>query len=456
MMKILTSKKYKDIQSRLKQNETAIQELTGVRNDLISSVNQIQKLWEDKNYSGNRYKGYLSAVKEIDSKYRAESDWGCTLTGNIIDLRASFIIMQGLKVVKKNEQQNADETIKWIQDFLQYNEINGIMIYQLATEAEIEGKVALWIKLKSGENFPIVRFISWLDKRYNIETTDDYIEYNNLTWETTAGEKKAIKAGEFVYNKFGGRIADPNDAAPKVMKCLTQIEDVDRAMTDWRLINNLFAAPILHIDCDDEKLVEQVKKQLLGTGNDSSSVNWKIKKLLITCKSRANLISPSMGGVDSLKEEIISKIKLISGTTVIPIHYLGLLDLLKNRATGENTREVIITGTTKEREIWKSTWREVIKKAIMQANKHPSRVKKSINSKLNPDAFDVDIPVFTEDQWSHLERVLLPLYLANGISHRYLLSQIPNIDVEREIEEKEEKAQEMFPSFEKNDNIQGA
>ncbi len=446
-MKILTSKKYNKIQEKLGKNEAAIQELVGMKNDLILSVNQLHQNYEDKNYTGNRYKTYDEAVKEIDLKYKAEADWGCTLTGNIIDLRAAFIIMQGLKITKVQDEQNADKTVEWIENFLNYNEIDGIMIYQLATEAEIEGKVALWVKLKNGEEYPVVRFISWIDKKYKIETTDDYLEYKKIYWETKSGGAKSLKAEEFVYNKFGGRIAEPNNAAPKIMKCLTQIEDVDRAMTDWRLINNLFSAPMLHVDCEDAEAAKDVKDQLYGTGRDGSSVNWKIKKLLITHKATADLIAPALGGIDSLKEEMISKVKLISGTTVIPIHYLGLLDLLKNRATGENTREVINAGTMKEREIWRSTWREVIKKAIIQANKHPSRVKKSDNYKLNPDAFRVDIPAFTDEQWTHLEKVLMPLYLANGISHRYLLSQIPNIDVESELKEKEEKDEAMFPSF---------
>ena len=38
----------------------------------------------------------------------------------------------------------------------------------------------------------------------------------------------------------------------------------------------------------------------------------------------------------------------------------ALLDLLKNRATGDNTRELVIAGTEKERVIWKGTFKEML------------------------------------------------------------------------------------------------
>jgi len=422
-----------------------------MKHDMILTVNQLQERYEDKNYTGNRYQDYDTAVKELDSKYRAKSQWGCTLTGNIIDLRAAFIIMQGLKIAKIEGEQDAEETVKWIEGFLRYNEIDGIMIYQLASEAELEGKIALWINMKEGD-YPSVRFISYVNKKYKIETApNDYLDYKQIKWKKDNESKwTKVQAPDFVYNKFGGRMYDANDAVPKTIKCLTQIEDVDRAMTDWRLINNLFAAPTLHADCEDEQQAKQLREALYGTDATGSSTNWKIKKLLITTKTNINLLSPEMGGVDSLKEEILAKIKIISGTTAIPIHYLGLLDMLKNRATGINVQEMVIAGTEREREIWKSTWREVIRKAIAKANQQEYRQKRP-SKQLNPNAFRVEIPTYTQEQWANLEKVLLPLYLANGISLRYLLSQIPNVDVEAEIKEKEEKENEMFPGFKKEE-----
>ena len=60
--------------------------------------------------------------------------------------------------------------------------------------------------------------------------------------------------------------------------------------------------------------------------------------------------------------------------------------------------------------------------------------KMSDQRRLDPSKVMVDIPVFTEEQWEHLEKVLLPLYLGGGLSIEYLLSQIPNVNVEQELE----------------------
>jgi hypothetical protein len=447
-MKIISGKQYEKMQSELTENKTAIQELVGQKNQMMLSVNRLIDYYE-KEYTGNKYNKYDDAVEAIDEKYRGIAQWGTVLTGNIIDLRAAFVIMNGLKIRKKSnlpedKSNNVDETLEWIENFLDYNEINGIMIYQLASEAEIEGKIALWIRTEKESDYPTIRFISYTNKKYDIQTSkNDYLDYEKITWKDKSGKNNQLSSEYFVYNKFGGRITDPNEACPVVMRCLTQIDDVDKAMTDWRMINNLFAAPIAHIDTETPAQATAIKDQLLGKSQQAGEINWKLRKLLITSGTKYSLVSPSMGGVDSLEKEITAKVKLISGTAAIPIHYLGLLDLLKNRATGENTREMIIAGTKKPREIWKSTWREVINKSIAAVN--AGKQKYSDNRKLNPDCYEIEIPAYTNEQWDHIEKVLMPLYLANGISARHLLSQIPDVDVESEIAEIEENADAKMP-----------
>jgi len=145
-----------------------------------------------------------------------------------------------------------------------------------------------------------------------------------------------------------------------------------------------------------------------------------------------------MEGTDSLEKEIIMKMKIISGTTAIPIHFLGLLDLLKNRATGDNTREMVNAGTSKERIIWIGTYAEVLEKAMTLWNNAVNK-KKSDQRKLDPEKVRVDIPVYTTEQWEHVEKVLLPMNLSDRLSIEYLLSQIPDLDVDEELERQEKK-----------------
>lgn len=395
-------------------------------------------------YKGNAYTSYGTAVVAIENKYSAKADWGVVLTGNIIDLRAAFIIGNGLKIIPTGKKADAEAELKWASDFMAYNKLDRELAQELAKEAEIEGKIAIKLAVEDAkgwrnyEKMVSMRFISWADVKYLIKSApDDYMNYEELFWKastkTVAGESVSIDAGEleapqFVYNKFGGRLYDPNDAQPKIMKCLTQIDDIDKALRDWREINNLFAAPVPDIECEDEESATAVKLRV-------KDFNFKIKKMLIHAKSKFGFKGPDMVGVDSLEKEIIMKIKIVSGTTGIPVHFLGMLDLLKNRATGENTREMVVAGTSKERIIWVGTYAEVIEKGMMLMNEE-SKKKSGV---LDPEKIAVDIPIYTAEQWEHIEKVFLPMNLGGKLSLEYLLSQIPDLDVDEEMQRQAEK-----------------
>lgn len=420
--------------------------------DLYSRSVELQEIFalkiadlesQDVKYKGNAYTSYENAVIAIEKKYNATADWGVVLTGNIIDLRAAFIIGNGLQIRPTGKKKEAEAELKWIDDFMAYNKLDRELAQELAKEAEIEGKIAIKLAVEKAngwrdyDQMVSMRFISWTDRKYKIiAAPNDYLKYEKLEWMPTGTDptkqpatgKETLKEVEFVYNKFGGRISDPNDAQPKIMKCLTQIDDIDKALRDWREINNLFAAPVPDLECEDEEAAKDADSR-------TKDFNFKIKKMLIHARSTFGFKGPNMEGVDSLKEEMIAKMKIIAGTTAIPIHFLGLLDLLKNRATGENTREMVVAGTSKERIIWIGTYAEVFEKAMIMWNE----AKKKKSTRLDPSQVQVAIPVYTAEQWEHLEKVLIPLYLGGAISIEYLLSQVPDLDVEEELSRQEDK-----------------
>ena len=413
-----------------KQTTAKLERMVRTREAMVTTIADLNK----KKYVGNEYRTYSTAVKAIESKYVGTAEWGTVLTGSIIDLRAAFTIGQGIRVVTAEDttEEDAKAELEFANDLFEYNKLDKEMPVELAKEAEIEGKIALKLTLEKAEGFRdgkykefgmiSVRFISWLETSYAIKTPkNDYMNYQSLSWQPKSDTKKEVlKPDQFVYNKFGGRISKPNQAQPKVMKCLTQIDDVSKALRDWREINHIFAMPIFDIECEDWESVEDASKAM-----DEYRMN--IKRAFIHAKSKLNVLGPDMSGIDSLSKEVIDKIKIISGTTGIPVHFLGLLDLLKNRATGESTRELVNAGTDKERVIWKGTYKELLEKAFAIYN------GKSQLTKLDASKLDIEIPVVTEEQWIHIEKVLLPLYLASAISLDYLLSQVPNVDASKEM-----------------------
>ncbi|MFZ2148675.1 MAG: hypothetical protein WAV28_15780 [Sedimentisphaerales bacterium] len=412
-------KKYKEVQELLVKDILTLREVTTA-------------------YKGNEYPEYASAVKAIADKYNNKADWGCTQTGTIVDLRAAFILGEGVRVVHTTQTRaEAKRELQWVTDFLDYNDLDGEMAQEIAKEAEIEGKCAIRLfyddePWKDWPGMVSARFLSWLSKKYTVTTDpNDYFWYKLIEWQATGTASAGkIEEPEFIYKKFGGRISEPNEAQPKIMKCLTIVDRLDKALRDLREINHLFASPTADFECDDAQQTEKLSAFIKDT-------NWKIGKAIIHT-GRFSLKGPDLSGVENLIAEIELCVKMISGTTGIPIHFLGLLDLLKNRATGDNTRELVMAATTRERHTWLGVFNELMDKAMMLFNSKVN-AQKSKEKQLDPMKIKVEIPLITQEHFDRLEKVYIPAALGGIISKEFVASQIPGVDMEAEAEKRQER-----------------
>lgn len=421
---------------------------------LEGTVHKLQHLVKDSilaltdavsGYKSNQYPTYQSAVTEINRKYIGTADWGVLQTGSIIDLRAAFIIGDGVIITDKEPGDEPSAELEWTEEFFRYNDLDREVVQEFAKEAEIEGKIALKLAVEEDKEEDAeevdekdkkwkvsVRFISWLDKKYEVIPNPlDYLDYQKLKWKQTGTHKgETLDAKEFVYKKFGGRIMNPNEAAPKIMKCLPQIESFDRALWDWRQINHIFAGPVLYAKCEDKAEVDL----MLNAFNDK---NFKLKKILAGTADM-EFIKLDVGGTDSLEKEISGLAKVISGNTGVPVHWLGFVDLMSNRATADDLINMINGATTKERQIWIGAYEEVIKKAMVMWN-NAAEPGMSKEKQLDPDKIKVDIPIITKMHYDQLEKIFLPAAVAGLISDKTFLTMIPGLDVKAELKEKEEK-----------------
>jgi len=408
---------YKKIQELLVDNILALQTVQGA-------------------YKGNEYQTYPEAVQAISDKYNCKSDWGCLHTGIIVDLRAAFILGEGIKFIHTTKTKaEAERELKWCEDFFSWNDLDAEMAGEIAKEAEIEGKLALKLiyEKEPWREWPgmvSARFISWSTKKYTV-TADpqDYAYYKTLGWTPTGqAAAETLEETQFVYKKFGGRLNDPNEAQPKLMRCLTQIDRLDKALRDLREIDHLFASPTPDFQVTTMAEVDSLLKKF-------QDINWKIGKMIVhTGTFEMKGIDGS--GIQNLIAEIELTTKMISGATGIPIHYLGLLDLLKNRATGDNTRELVMAATTKERQVWIGAYEELITKAMQMFN---ANAYAQLSTKLDPTKIKVDIPQITQETWDHLEKVLIPAAAASIISKESVAEKIPGIDSEVEAERRADK-----------------
>lgn len=429
-MSIFSTRKsqVQEMRQRTQELEAKVRDLYQSQELLVKDILTLQET--ERAYKGNDYQEYDLAVQEISDKYCNLADWGCVQTGNIIDLRAAFILGEGIQVKPTTATPaEAEYELQWSEDFLTYNGLDQEMSQEIAKEAEIEGKVALNILYDADpyQDWPgmiTTRFIPWTKKHYIVETDPaDYLWYKKIYWDVPPAG--SFDEPQFVYKKFGGRIYDPNDAQPKIMKCLTQIDRLDKALRDLRQINHLFASPTPDFEMPDAESVKKLTAELQG-------INWKIGKMIIHTGT-FSLKTPegAASSQGALIAEVETCIKMISGTTGVPIHFLGLLDLLKNRATGDNTRELVMAATSREREIWVGAFNELLEKSMTLFN-NKAYAQMSKARKLDPTKVRIDIEEVSQEHWDRLEKVLIPAATQGIISKEYVASQIPGIDMDKE------------------------
>jgi hypothetical protein len=413
----------KEQQKKIESQEQKLQEAT----DILT-----YKVETNPTYRGNDYKTYSDAITEINKKYTGTADWG-VWAGNIIDVRSAFIIGKGIRIVKIDESANPE--LEWATQFAKDNSFMMGMPLTYATEAEIEGKILF--NLFVDNEMVKARFFSYTIYNYEIiPSAKDYLDYEKVSYrEPDTHTTKVIDKPYFVYRKFGGRISDPNDATPKLWRSLTQIDEVDKAYRDKREINRLLAAPTPYIKCETSEEAKYVLEQ-------ADKFNFKIKKLLAgTGDFKYVSVDPNSG--KPLTDEIEEKLKSISGNTGVPVHFMGLPDLMSNRSTAENLMELIWASTVREREIWESAYTELFRKAMEMQNVMTG------TTPLDPNKIEIQIPEISSDEWQALAELWLPLYNSGAITLELLLSKIPDIDIEAERKRKEEEDEKKAEEFEK-------
>jgi len=106
--------------------------------------------------------------------------------------------------------------------------------------------------------------------------------------------------------------------------------------------------------------------------------------------------------------------------------------------------ELVAASTSKERAGWIGAYSQIIQKAMMIRNANSGLTP------LDPSKIKVIIPYVTAEAWARIIDVYLPLYTASAISLETLLSQIPNMDVDAEMEKQAEREAKSLERFNKS------
>ena len=437
-------KKRAELQALLDQTRILVKAQALVIDDITSTQSA------STSYRGNKYRSYKSAVLELARKYEGIADWGVLQTGNILDVRAAFIIGEGINVYPVGDKEGeAKEELKFVKDFIEFNDLDGEMVQEFAKEAEIEGRFLGQLFWDEKAKMVSVRWRSWTTSKYEVKTDpNDYSKFESVSWFNPGGTSITIKEPDFVYSRFAGRLNQPNSPYPKVAKCLGQIEGLDKALRDWGEITRLYAAPIPHIECETKE-----QAAYMATAIESVAKNFKIKKLFAHT-GKLGYVSPDTGGMEYLENLILTLAKMISGTTGCPVGLMGLGDLTtKLGSSSEITADQLTATTSKEREIWIGTYSEMLSKAMTISN------GKLGKTPLDSSKIAVSIPLITNETWKRIADVWMPLRLSNSLSLKTFLSKIPRINVRDEMKaiekESETRIENARKAFGDNEDDEG-
>jgi hypothetical protein len=361
----------------------------------------------------NQYLTYETQLEAIYKGYQTRSAYASNYISDIIDKRTNLIVSEGLSITAKKEK-----TQKFINDFIDYNKLDGSKLIELVRISEMEGRILSILfpdtmRETDGtiETYIKVKNIRFRKTKYklNIDPRDDEkiikVEINN-----SLGELQSYNPDVFVYSHNG--ISLDEDPNPCIASILTNCEYADRVLYDLRKSNHLFGFPTPNIVTTDNIMQKQVK-------NDIDGKQWK---------PGSALIGPTLeypqppNSSEILKGEIALHMKIISSRTGIPVHWLGWTDLLSNRSTAMELRDFISTCIRDEKIRAREHMREIICKMMTMA------VDRGIDGAVYDEDFEVDVPDVSIETVKALSETWLPLYDAEMISKFDFQNKIPGIN----------------------------
>jgi len=373
----------------------------------------------------NPYNTREKLVAELVRKYKGFAASGNQLIQRIVDTRAAFTMAGGLKSSARD--QGSEEELLFIRDMIEINELDGQFGQQLAVEKELEGQILLALDWDPEIQNVRIKFISWNDTHYEVLCLDNfYHKIEKISYaapDETSGEEVEIPASRAVFIKFNARI-NSREGVPTLSGLLQEAEDIDKALRDWRKLNQFFASPTPYFRTSDMQEAKELYDQLLSPG-----VNWRIGKVFAG-PAEFSLVETSGAGAESIRREIEIKIKILAGGSGVPVQFLGFPEFMSNRATAENTMEPVAVVSISEQRSWQQGFRELFDKAVQLRNEMASPLSKPLKT----GAIDPKMKFITQAQVDRLIQLYYPLWQSGGINLKTLLSLLPDIDPEAETE----------------------
>jgi len=384
----------------------------------------------------NAFNTYESQVSETYRKYNALSSFGNQQVRTVIDLRTAFIAGEGISISCED-----DLTSDWIEKFLLRNLLQGPNFINAVKGSEMCGQALFVLQISEWLDKSLfvraIRFPYTIKEPFkpvfkNPRLKDEVID---IVIKKELGYESA-NFRNFIYIRTGGDDGNTEGPCTKTGVVLTDMENYDRAIKDMRRNNHIFARITPTWEVDSAAEAKSLSSKL-------SQMKWKIGEAFIG-KAKFKYETPQTGAHENLATELASTIKTISSVTSVPVHWLGYVDLMSNRATAESLYELIKNGTIVERQFWESSlYNMIIKGQELYIDAGGEEI-----SKLNYD-FEVRLPLIDFNEFLNRVKGLQIAYMDQAISiddYRNMLPGIDPLKTKRAIEQEDKKAEEKIMS----------
>ncbi len=304
----------------------------------------------------------------------------------------------------------------------------------------MEGRVLLYLKPDNNKkNIKLLRhlsqFSSGYDYKVNLRDNRDSDSIQSITIKKKEADETIKNNFEFI--NVGGDFSNIQETTTRSGLCLHAIDSYARAKNAMRKNNHLFGKITPFFSSENQSDVDKFKALAM-------SKSWKIGDAMAAMKGKLEMVVPAVGAMDNLKQEMIINAKTISFVTGIPIHWLGYVDLMSNRATAESLYETINNATIQERNIWS----EAIFNLIIKSQKLAID-NGYIKGVIDYD-FEVKIPLIPFYKMEALIRSLSLAYSDNAISIQDYRNALPGIDPYKTAQMMESELEEAMKGM-KND-----
>ena len=150
-----------------------------------------------------------STIRNVANKYTGKDPAGSYLVQNVVDSRSSFLIGGGISL-RAIEGVDGTQEIELARKVIKWNNLDKGFLYNLAVEAEIEGRLLLYIdssipsgsnsEAEDGEPVYTIRHLPYSKYNYGInmdESNDSVIK--SVSYTNVSGETTTIDADDFVF-----------------------------------------------------------------------------------------------------------------------------------------------------------------------------------------------------------------------------------------------------------------